>query len=90
MNKLDIVKTVSKKTGFSQKDVSEVSDCIFNTLADGLVDGNDINIANFGKFVLQTRSAREGINPKTLSKIQIPESRVVKFKPSVNLKTAVK
>lgn len=44
----------------------------------------------FGTYLIAKRAARMGINPKTQEKIKIPASKVVKFKPSTELKTLVK
>jgi len=90
MNKKELIKAVATKTGFSQKDITEVVDVILGTISDTLVDGNEVNIAGFGKFLVQERAAREGVNPRTGEALHIEASKTPKFKPGKALKDAVK
>lgn len=48
--------------------------------------GCKINFAGFGSFEPKTNKARVGINPATKEKIQIAESKSVKFKVSKTFK----
>ncbi|RMI87578.1 HU family DNA-binding protein [Candidatus Phytoplasma solani] len=43
-----------------------------------------------GKFILKSRKAHIGRNPKTGKKLKIPAKTVVTFKPSKSIKDAVK
>lgn len=90
MNKKELIKAVATKTGFSQKDIAEVVDVILGTITDALVDGNEVNIAGFGKFLVQERAAREGVNPRTGEALHIEASKAPKFKAGKALKDAVK
>ena len=90
MNKKELIKAVATKTGFSQKDITEVVDVILGTISDTLVDGNEVNIAGFGKFLVQERAAREGVNPRTGEALHIEASKTPKFKAGKALKDAVK
>jgi len=90
MNKKELIKAVATKTGFSQKDIAEVVDVILGTITDTLVDGNEVNIAGFGKFLVHERAAREGVNPRTGEALHIEASKAPKFKAGKALKDAVK
>ena len=90
MNKKELIKAVATKTGFSQKDITEVVDVILGTISDTLVDGNEVNIAGVGKFLVQERAAREGVNPRTGEALHIEASKTPKFKAGKALKDAVK
>jgi DNA-binding protein HU-beta len=90
MNKKELIKAVATKTGFSQKDITEVVDVILGTISDTLVDGNEVNIAGFGKFLVQERAAREGVKPRTGEALHIEASKTPKFKAGKALKDAVK
>ena len=90
MNKKEIIKQISIKTGYSQKDITEVIESLLYTITDELARGNDVSITGFGKFVVQERAARNGVNPKTGEKIQIAATKTPKFKASSTLKNAVK
>lgn len=90
MNKKELIKAVATKTGFSQKDITEVVDVIFGTITDTLADGDEVNITGFGKFLVQERAAREGVNPRTGEALHIEASKAPKFKAGKALKDAVK
>ena len=55
-----------------------------------LKKGDEVQFTGFGKFSVQKRAAREGINPQTKQKIKIAASKVPKFSAGSQLKAAVK
>ena len=79
-----------EKGKISKKQASEAIELIFNTMADGLVAGEEIAIPGFGKFSVATRKARTGMNPQTKKKIKIPETKAPKFTASSVLKESTK
>ena len=62
----------------------------FGFIRDNLTTADEVNIHKFGKFVLTKRAARKGRNPATGAEIDIAESTVVKFKPTLSFKAEVK
>ena len=51
--------------------------------------GDTLEIAGFGKFIVNERKERMGINPVTMERIRIPASKYVKFTSSKSLKDIV-
>ena len=49
----------------------------------------EVKLARFGNFVVRSKSAREGRNPKTGEEAPIAARRVVTFRPSPMLKALV-
>ena len=45
-----------------------------------LANGNRLEFRDFGIFDIKTRKGREGQNPKTLEKVDVPAKHIVKFK----------
>lgn len=91
MNKDLLVREVAEATENTQKAVKEVIDATFEIIAKGLLETGEVKVAGFGKFYTSMRAARTGVNPQNPEeKIEIPETRVVKFKPSTNLKAVIK
>ena len=88
MTKRELVKNVSEKTGFTQKDVLVVVDNMFDTIAKAVV-GEDVAITGFGKFVTTERAARTMRNPSTGEQVQVPAKKSIRFKPAKNLKDSV-
>lgn len=91
ISKKDMVNTLSSALQMSKKDCSEIYDTVFQTIADYLVQGNEISIIGFGSFKLPVRAERSGVNALRGEKKEyvVPAHRVVSFKPSANLKAAV-
>lgn len=52
-----------------------------STLETLLAKGDNLSIIGFGKFEVVTQNARTCRNPKTNEVIQVPEKKVVKFRP---------
>lgn len=80
-----------KAAGFEHKtDASKAVEAVFDTVTKTLGRGEDVAITGFGTFRVAKRAAREGRNPKTGEKIQIPASIKPKFRAGKSLKEAVK
>ena len=90
MTKADFVDKLAAKSGLTKKDAAGVVDAFVQVITEALKNGEDVQFTGFGKFYVQAREAREGINPQTKAKITIPASNVPKFSAGVALKTAVK
>lgn len=61
----------------------------FAVLAENIVSGKRVSLHGFGTFYLKDRAARKGRNPQTGETITIPERKVLKFKPSSDLKNTL-
>src|SRR5262249_13583803 len=51
-----------------------------------LVEGNRLEIRNFGVFEVKERESRIGRNPRTGQEVPIPKKRVTSFRPGKALK----
>lgn len=90
MNKADLIKAVSEKTGLNHKQASEAIEAIVETITDTLAKGEKVQLIGFGTFETRKRAARKGRNPQTGAELEIPASTVPAFKPGKALKEAVK
>ena len=90
MTKADIVETVYEKVGgFSKKEAAEIVETVFDTIKETLEKGEKIKISGFGNFQVRFKKARVGRNPQTGKEIEISARRVLTFRPSQVLKTAL-
>lgn len=89
MNKKELIKKVATEMDITQKDTESVVTSVFNTIADALVDGDEVAITGFGKFSVSERAARIGVNPLTGEKIDIAACKSPKFKAAKALKEAL-
>jgi DNA-binding protein HU-beta len=90
VTKADFVDRLAAKSGLTKKDAATVVDAFVEVVTDALKKGEDVQFTGFGKFYVQDREARQGINPQTKAKIEIPASKVPKFSAGLALKSAIK
>ena len=74
LNKKDIVEIVSEEGHLSKKDARTAVDLVFDSIEQSLINGQEVNITNFGVFTPITRQQRDGTDPKTHQRITIKES----------------
>ena len=89
VTKADVVNSVAEATGLSKRDAGAALDAVIGTIKDSLSGGKSVGLIGFGTFEVKTRAAREGRNPQTGAKIQIPEKKVPAFKAGKGLREAV-
>jgi DNA-binding protein HU-beta len=90
VTKSDFVDQLAAKTGFTKKDAGAAVDAFIEVVTESLESGDDVQFTGFGKFYVQQRDAREGINPQTKQKIKIAATKVPKFSAGTALKNAVR
>ena len=89
MNKNDIVSAVATSTGLSKSDGARAIDSMLASITGALRDGDEVRLPGFGTFSVRQRKASEGRNPRTGEPIQIPASKLPKFKAGKILKEAL-
>jgi len=86
VDKKELVNTISEKTGLQKNTVALILNEIHETIIEKLKDGDTVKIAGFGTFLTKIRGAHTGRNPKTGDVVEIPDKRVVKFRPGKIIK----
>ena len=90
ITKRDLVTRIAKETGLVQEDVHVVIQKTLDYITEALVNGSHIEFRDFGVFEVCVRKSRIGRNPnRPQDVVQIPERRVVKFKPGKEMKQKV-
>jgi len=90
MTKKEIALKIAEETNIKQIDVKKVVQKTLDHIIDSLFKGETIELRNFGVFKVKTRRSRIGRNPKTGTKVPIPERKVVTFKPGMVMKKKVR
>jgi DNA-binding protein HU-beta len=90
VTKAELIDEVARRTGQSKKDAGDAVEAVLATISDTLTRGGDVTFTGFGKFTVQNRAARMGVNPRTGQKVQIAATKVPKFSAGSQLKSAVK
>ncbi|MBN1282207.1 MAG: integration host factor subunit alpha [Proteobacteria bacterium] len=89
MTKAEIIEQIYEKVGFSKKESAEIVELVFDTMKETLERGEKIKISGFGNFVVRQKRPRIGRNPQTGEEIEITARRVLTFRPSQVLKSAL-
>ncbi|QKP77063.1 HU family DNA-binding protein [Methyloligella sp. GL2] len=89
MNKADLVAQVAQEAALSLDEAEIVVDATFKAIENALKNGDTVRIIGFGNFQVADRKASTGRNPRTGETVQIPASRVPKFRAGKSLKESV-
>ena len=85
MNKTDLVAAVAAQAGLTKVQAQKAVEATVDAIAGALKGGDKVQLVGFGTFSVVEKAAREGVNPATGAKIQIPAKKVAKFKSGAGL-----
>ena len=87
----DMSKKLVEKVGMiSKKQARAITDAFIDIMLETLATGTDVKFMGFGKWFVKSRPERTGRNPQTGDSLQIPATRVVRFKAGKQLRGKVK
>jgi DNA-binding protein HU-beta len=89
VNKNDLVNVVSDKAGLSKADAAKAVDAVIDAITGSLRGGTEVRLVGFGTFLVSSRAASTGRNPRTGEAISIPAAKLPKFKAGKALKDAL-
>lgn len=90
MNKTELVDRIAAGSDLSKAAAKKALDVTTEAIKAALVAGDKVQLVGFGTFSVNERPARQGINPATKQKINIPAKKVAKFKAGAELNDAIK
>ena len=90
MNKTELIERVADEAGTTKAEAQKHFEAFTATVTEALKGGEEIRITGFGKFGARERAAREGVNPQSGEKMQIPASRVPSFSAGKALKDSIR
>jgi DNA-binding protein HU-beta len=89
VTKADLVNAIAEKAGLSKADSEKALKAFTDAVAEALKASEKVSLVGFGTFSVGQRAARQGQNPQTGAKINIPAAKVPKFKAGKALKDAI-
>ena len=89
MNKAEFVGTIAEASGLTKADAERAVEAMFDTIKNAMKSGDSVSLVGFGTFVVRSRAARTGRNPRTGEEIKIAASKVPAFKAGKGLKDAL-
>ena len=89
MTKDEIVAKAAQDAEIPKVKAGKVLESVLDSIAGALAKGDKVSFVGFGTFSVSQRAARQGRNPATREPMEIPASKVPKFKPGKKLKEIV-
>lgn len=90
ITRIDLIKMLMIKFSLSRDDASLFLKEIIFAISGALKENDCLKISSFGSFCKIKRDERIGTNPKTKEPMIINGRKVIKFKPSGQMKNDVK
>ena len=89
MTKADIIDRMASDADVSKAAAGRALDSALEAITKSLTKGDSVTLVGFGTFTVSKRAARKGRNPQTGESINIPASKVPRFKAGKGLKDTV-
>ena len=89
VTRADLSGAVYQKIGLSRTESAQLVEQVLKEIADCLIGGENVKLSSFGSFLVRDKGERIGRNPKTGVEVPIEPRRVMVFKPSNVMKSAI-
>ncbi|HIK31101.1 MAG TPA: HU family DNA-binding protein [Oscillatoriales cyanobacterium M59_W2019_021] len=89
MNKGELIDAVAAKAGVTKKEADAVLTAALEAIVEAVSSNDKVTLVGFGSFESRERKAREGRNPKTGEKMEIPATKVPAFSAGKQFKEKV-
>ncbi len=89
LTKAHIVEALFAKNIFTKTESAQVIETLFELMKQSLQNGQDVLISGFGRFAVKEKHQRKGRNPQTGEPMTLPVKKVVTFKCSDVLRSAM-
>jgi integration host factor subunit beta len=90
VTKSELIEEVARQApDISKRDIEIIVNTIFDAMTGSLAAHDRIEIRGFGSFIAKARRAREGRNPRTGAKVQVPKKFVPFFTVGKELRERV-
>jgi len=90
MNKNELINEVARKTGLSRREAEAGVQTMLDLISKEITKGKKVTLTGFGSFDIGKRKARSGVNPRTGKPINIPATKMPRFKPSRIMRDKIK
>ena len=89
MTKAELVEEVARVSELTKKHSEVIVNTVFDSIINALRKDEKIELRGFGSFRIRQRRSRQGRNPKTGDKVDVPAKRIPYFKPGKELKELI-
>ena len=89
MNKSELIDAVANKAEVTKKQAEMVISATIDTIMEAVASDDKVTLVGFGSFESRDRKARQGRNPTTNEKMNLPGPKVPAFSAGKKFKEAV-
>ena len=89
ITRAQLTEAVYQEVGLSRNESSELVESLLSEVSAALVRGEMVKFSSFGSFSDRDKNERIGRNPKTGEEVPIVSRRVITFRASQVLKSAI-
>ena len=89
MTKAELVEEVARVSELTKKHSEVIVNTVFDSIIEALHKDEKIELRGFGSFRIRQRRSRQGRNPKTGDKVDVPAKKIPYFKPGKELKELI-
>lgn len=86
MNKSQLIEKIADKTSSTKSQVETFLDATLEVIQKTVAKGDEVKLVGFGSFSRLQRKSRKGRNPKTGESVDIPGTKVPRFKAGKDFK----
>ena len=90
MTRADLVKSMSRASGWSKAATDRALRALLSSIRSSLKRGRPVTLVGFGTFSVTRRKPRRGKNPRTGQPMNVVAGKTPRFKPSKELKRALR
>jgi nucleoid DNA-binding protein len=85
----ELIKRIAREADISQKQAQVALEATLASVREALQSGDEVRLVGFGSFKVRQSAARQGVNPRTGRRIEVPAKERVRFSPGKELSEAV-
>ena len=90
MSRIDLVTAMAASSGWTKVGADRALRAFLESVRTSLKRGQPVTLVGFGTFSVSRRKPRKGKNPRTGQPMHVAGGRTPRFKPSKELKRAVR
>jgi DNA-binding protein HU-beta len=90
MTRVDLVASMAKASGWSKAATDRALRAMLASIRTSLKRGQPVTLMGFGTFCVVRRKSRRGKNPRTGKPMNVPAGKIPRFRPSRELKRAIR
>ena len=89
MNNKEFISELSRRVGYKTDQTQKMLLSVLNAMGDSFLEGDIVQMPNFGTFEVKKKLERVMVNPTTGQRMLVPPKMVVNFKPNTGMKDKV-